>query len=94
MEAIGTIKAIFDTQRVSDKFQKREFVLTTEASTPYPQHVLFQVTQDKCNVLDNFSEGREVKIQFNLRGKEYNGKKGTQYFNSLDCWKIDDNTKF
>ena len=94
MEVSGTIKAIFDTQRVSDKFQKREFVLTTEASTPYPQHVQFQVTQDKCGLLDNFSEGQEVKIQFNLRGREYNGKKGAQYFNSLDCWRIEDNTNF
>jgi hypothetical protein len=28
MEVVGTLKAKFDTQKVSDRFQKREFVLT------------------------------------------------------------------
>lgn len=89
MEVIGTLKAKFDTQKVSDRFQKREFVLTTEANTPYPQHVSFQVTQDKCSLLDQFSEGDELKIQFNLRGREWNGPQGIKYFNTLEAWRIE-----
>jgi hypothetical protein len=89
MEVIGTLKAKFDTQKVSDRFQKREFVLTTEANTPYPQHVSFQVTQDKCSILDQFSEGEEIKIQFNLRGREWNGPQGIKYFNTLEAWRIE-----
>lgn len=89
MEVIGTIKVKFDTQRVSEKFQKREFVLTTEANTPYPQHVSFQVTQDKCTVLDQFNEGDEVKVQFNLRGREWSGPQDIKYFNTLEAWRIE-----
>lgn len=89
MEVIGTIKVKFDTQKVSDRFSKREFVLTTEANTPYPQHVIFQVTQDKCTLLDTFNEGEEVKIQFNLRGREWNGPQGVRYFNTLEAWRIE-----
>ena len=89
MEVVGTIKAKFDTQKVSDRFQKREFVLTTEASTPYPQHVSFQVTQDKCNILDQFNDGEEIKVQFNLRGREWNGPQGIKYFNTLEAWRIE-----
>jgi hypothetical protein len=89
MEVIGTLKAKFDTQKVSDRFQKREFVLTTEGNTPYPQHVSFQVTQDKCSLLDQFSEGEELKIQFNLRGREWNGPQGIKYFNTLEAWRIE-----
>jgi hypothetical protein len=89
MEVIGTLKTKFDTQKVSDRFQKREFVLTTEANTPYPQHVSFQVTQDKCNMLDGFREGEELKIQFNLRGREWNGPQGVKYFNTLEAWRIE-----
>src|ERR1700761_6648526 len=89
MEVIGTIKVKFDTQRVSEKFQKREFVLTTEANTPYPQHVSFQVTQDKCSLLDQFNEGEEIKVQFNLRGREWNGPQGIKYFNTLEAWRIE-----
>lgn len=89
MEVIGLLKAKFDTQRVSERFQKREFVLTTETNTPYPQHVSFQVTQDKCALLDNFNEGEELKVQFNLRGREWNGPQGVKYFNTLDAWRIE-----
>jgi len=89
METIGILKLVNATQRVSDKFQKREFVLTTEANTPYPQHVQFQVTQDKCAVLDSYRVGEEVKIQFNLRGREWNGPEGVKYFNTLEAWRIE-----
>lgn len=89
MEVTGTLKTKFDTQKVSDRFQKREFVLTTEANTPYPQHVSFQVTQDKCNMLDQFNPGEEIRVQFNLRGREWNGPQGIKYFNTLEAWRIE-----
>ncbi len=89
MEVVGTLKTKFETQKVSDRFQKREFVLTTEANTPYPQHVSFQVTQDKCSLLDSFGEGEELKVQFNLRGREWNGPQGIKYFNTLEAWRIE-----
>jgi hypothetical protein len=89
MEVTGTLKVKFETQKVSDRFQKRDFVLITEANTPYPQYVSFQVTQDKCNLLDQFSEGEEIRVQFNLRGREWNGPQGVKYFNTLDAWRIE-----
>jgi hypothetical protein len=89
MEVIGTLKAKFDTQKVSERFQKREFVVTTEANTPYPQHVSFQLTQDKCSLLDQFRDGEEIRIHFNLRGREWNGPQGVKYFNTLEAWRIE-----
>jgi Domain of unknown function (DUF3127) len=89
MEVIGLLKVKFDTQRVSDRFQKREFILTTETNTPYPQHVSFQVTQDKCAMLDTYREGDELRVQFNLRGREWNGPQGVKYFNTLEAWRIE-----
>lgn len=89
MEVTGQLKIKFDTQKVSEKFQKREFVLSTDLSTPYPQHVSFQVTQDKCSMLDQFNPGDELKVQFNLRGREWNGPQGVKYFNTLEAWRIE-----
>ncbi|MGZ3882824.1 MAG: DUF3127 domain-containing protein [Bacteroidia bacterium] len=89
MEVTGQLKVKFDTQRISDKFQKREFVLSTELSTPYPQHVSFQLTQDKCALLDSYNVGDELKVQFNLRGREWNGPQGIKYFNTLEAWRIE-----
>jgi len=89
MEVTGQLKLKYDTQKVSEKFQKRDFVLATDLSTPYPQYVSFQVTQDKCNMLDSFNQGDEIKVQFNLRGREWNGPQGIRYFNTLEAWRIE-----
>ena len=90
MEVVGTLKVKFETQKVSDRFTKRDFVLTTEASTPYPQHVNFQITQDKCATLDQVNEGEELKVQFNLRGREWKSPQGeTKFFNTLEAWRIE-----
>lgn len=89
MEVTGQLKLKYDTQKVSDKFQKRDFVLATDLSTPYPQFVSFQVTQDKCTMLDSFNQGDEIKVQFNLRGREWNGPQGIKYFNTLEAWRIE-----
>ena len=94
MEIIGKFKEIFAEQIVSEKFKKRDFILTTESSTPYPQHISFQVTQDKCNLLNSYSIGDEVKVHFNLRGREWNSPNGIKYFNTLEAWRIEGVSKF
>ena len=86
----GTIKKIGDTVQVTDKFKKREVVIT-DTSSMYPQHVTMQFTQDKCDILNAYNEGQEVEISFNLDGKEYTDKNTGEikYFNSLNAWKIE-----
>lgn len=84
MNIKGKIKQIGETVAVSDKFRKREIVVTIDADTKYPQHVTFQVSQDKCESLDNLKVGYEVVVEFNLKGREWNGK----YFNTLEAWKV------
>ena len=88
MEVSGTIKEVFATQTISEKFKKREFVLTTDGSTPYPQHISFQVTKDNCDKLNSYSTGDEVSVHFNLKGREWSGPNGVKYFNTLEAWKI------
>lgn len=90
MEVTGQLKLKGQVQKVSEKFQKRDFVLSTDLSTPYPQHVSFQITQDKCSLLDQFNEGEELRVQFNLRGREWQSPQGeTKFFNTLEAWKIE-----
>ena len=88
-ETVGLIKVILPTQQVSEKFAKREFVVVTDKDSTYPQDVSFQVTQDKCSILDSFKAGEEVKVHFNIRGREWNGPDGTRYFNTLEAWRIE-----
>lgn len=89
-EITGTLKQKGNTQQVSDKFSKREFVLTIDATTSYPQYISLQLTQDKCSQLDSFNVGDEMKVSFNLRGREWNSPDGVlKYFNSLEAWRIE-----
>jgi hypothetical protein len=87
----GILKVKNPEQQVSEKFRKREFVIT-DNSSQYPQHISFQLTQDKCSLLDAYKVGDEMKVYFNLRGREWTDKQGaTKYFNSLEAWKIEGN---
>src|ERR1044071_2359353 len=89
MEATGKLKAIFETKQFSERFSKREFVLEL-ADGKYPQTVLFQVTGDRCASLDQFQVGDEVRLEFNLRGREWKSPQGeVKYFNSLEVWRIE-----
>lgn len=89
IEITGKIHAIFDTKKVTDRFQKREFVMEVADNPRYPQYVLFQITGDRVDSLDGFRVGDDVLVEFSLRGREWTSPKGeTKYFNSLDVWKI------
>ena len=87
-EVIGKIKMIGATQDVSASFKKRELVVTTEEQ--YPQNILIEFTQDKCDVLNNYQVGQSVKVGINLRGREWVNPNGeARYFNSIQGWKIE-----
>ena len=85
----GTVKLINDTVQITEKFAKREFVIN-DASSMYPQDIMFQSVQDKCSMLDGINEGENVEVSFNLRGREWTSPQGeVKYFNTLDAWRIE-----
>ena len=85
----GIVKVVSPTVQVSEKFAKREFVVT-DASSMYPQDIMFQSTQDKCSLLDNVQVNDQVEVSFNLRGREWTSPQGeVKYFNTLEAWRID-----
>ncbi len=88
MEILGTLKMVGETVDVgSSGFQKRDCVVTTDEQ--YPQHILVQFVQDKCNLLSNYKIGDKVNVGINLRGREWVNPKGeTVYFNTIQGWKI------
>ncbi|HOY14617.1 MAG: DUF3127 domain-containing protein [Saprospiraceae bacterium] len=82
-EMQGTLYKKFETEMKSSSFQAREFVVTTEEN--YPQYVKFQLVQDKCSLLDQYQEGQKIKVSFDLKGREWQGK----FFTNLGAWRID-----
>ena len=87
-DAQGKLHEIFDEQQVSEKFRKREFVLEIPDGA-YTQFIKFQLTQDKCNLLDQYKVGDEVKVAFNLSGKPFTKNGTTMYFTNLGAWRIE-----
>lgn len=85
----GKLKKIDPIVQVSEKFSKREFVITDESSQ-YPQDILFQSVQDKCSLLDACNVGDVVQVSFNLRGREWTSPTNeVKYFNTLEAWRIE-----
>ncbi len=84
----GKLYKKFDTTQVTDSFKKREFVLEVEDGA-YPQIVKFQLVQGNCDKLDPHNEGDQLKVTFNLRGREYTKEGRTSYFTNLDAWRIE-----
>ncbi|MEC4050203.1 DUF3127 domain-containing protein [Flavobacterium sp. SUN046] len=88
MEVSGKVKVINAEQQVSASFKKRELVVTTDEQ--YPQHILIEFTQDKCDLLNNYTTGEPVKVSINIRGREWVSPQGeTKYFNSIQGWRIE-----
>ena len=87
----GTIKRIFNTQQATEKFSKRDLVVTTDEL--YPQDIKMQFTQDKCGILDQYKEMDRVVVDINIRGREWISPKGEEvYFVTLEGWKINHDT--
>ena len=94
----GKLIAKSETQQVSDKFKKREFVLMTVDNvngTEYPNPIKMQAVQAKCDVLDRYAIGSEVSVSFNVKGNSYVDKKdgSTKYIVNLDMWKMEATTQ-
>ncbi len=88
----GKLIDIFDIQNVSDTFQKREFVVETvenSSGRDFIEQIKFQLLQDKCGLIDNYSIGNNVKVSFNIKGRKWEKEGRVNYFTNLDAWKIE-----
>lgn len=82
-KAEGRVHKIFPTEQKTATFSAREFVVEVQEGQ-YPQMVKFQLTQDKCAIMDDYNEGDQVVVDFDLRGREWNDK----FFTNLNAWRV------
>lgn len=89
MEIQGRIKQIFTSQIIGQNgFEKRDLVIVTEEQ--YPQTIIIQFTQQRCDLLNNLQVGQNVKVYINIKGREWTNPQGeTKYFNTIEGWKIE-----
>lgn len=89
MEIQGRIKQIFPSQTMGQNgFEKRDLVIVTEEQ--YPQTIIIQFTQQRCDLLDSLQVGQNVKVYINIKGREWRSPYGEiKYFNTIEGWKIE-----
>ena len=83
----GFIYKILPEQKISDTFTKRELIIETEEK--YPQKVKIEFINSGVNNLMDKKEGQQVKICFNIRGREWTKDVINKYFVSLVGWRIE-----
>jgi hypothetical protein len=83
-EIEGKLLRKYDSESKSQTFQTREFVIEVPDGN-YPQYVKFQLTQERCALIDAYKEGEPIKVHFDLRGREWQGK----YFTNLNAWRLE-----
>ncbi|MEM9282799.1 MAG: DUF3127 domain-containing protein [Verrucomicrobiota bacterium] len=83
-ELEGTVKVINEVQQFASGFTKREFVVEVEDGK-YPQSIKFECVKDKTSLTDGVQIGDKIKVSFDIRGNEYNGR----YYVNLNAWKLE-----
>jgi len=88
-EVTGKLTVKNESQTFGSKgFRKREFVITTDSQ--YPQEIQIELIQDKCDLLNNFNIGDNLKVSYNLNGRKWISPQGeAKYFNSIQGWRIE-----
>jgi hypothetical protein len=92
LEVSGKLLVKYDTQTVSERFKKREFVMELAEEingNVYTNYAKMQLVQNKCEVLDRFKEGDPIKVSFNIKGNRWEKEGKVNYITNLDAWKIE-----
>ncbi|HEY9177084.1 MAG TPA: DUF3127 domain-containing protein [Flavipsychrobacter sp.] len=91
-ELTGKLVAVNETQQVSERFKKREFVLETSEEingNVYTNYAKMQLVQNKCEIIDNFKIGDTVKVSFNIKGNKWERDGNVNYITNLDAWRVE-----
>jgi len=90
-EISGNVIVKEDIVDVSASFKKREFVIevVNERNSDWNDFIKFQLTQDRCNLLDPIQLGDQIKINFNIKGRKWERDGKVNYFSNLEAWRIE-----
>lgn len=90
IEMEGTLKYVSQLQGANTKYPKKTINLEVQDGE-YTNVFSIEASGKTLDILDNFSKGQKVKVQINLRGREYTDKNTGELkcFNSLSAWRIE-----
>jgi len=92
LEITGKLIAKNNTQQVSEKFKKREFVIEITEDVngkPCTNFGKFQLVQNKCEIIDRFNIGDALKVSFNIKGNRWERDGKVNFITNLDAWRVE-----
>ena len=87
LEIEGTLRQKLTPQKGTSargEWTKQEFILEFPDGNFTSQACFTAFGQDKVAELDKYQVGDKVKVSFNLRSREYNGR----WYNDLQIWRV------
>lgn len=84
----GRIAEVYPVNRVNERFRKREFVIEHKDSSSgqtYIDFIKFQLTQDKCDLIDESWLRQDVTITFNIKGNRWEKNGLVNYITNLNA---------
>ena len=86
LEIKGTLQSIgvITTGTGKTDWKKRDFVIET-TSDKYTKKICFSAWGDKAEEIENYPNGTELNVSFEVSSREYNSK----WYTDLRAWKID-----
>ena len=89
MDISGKLLEKFEVQKITESFQKREFVVEYSENGRYSEYIKFELVQDRCDIIDDYDVNDHIEVHFNLRGRKWQAPDGeVKYFNTLNAWRI------
>lgn len=90
-EIVGKIIVKDDAQQVTERFKKRDFVIEVEneRNPDWNDFIKFQLTQDRCDLIEPISLNEQIKVSFNVRGRKWEKDGKVNYFSNLEAWRIE-----
>lgn len=86
MEFIGKVLTITKKEAIGAQgLEKQSIVLEESNDKQYKDSVMVDFFGDKCGLIAELAPNDIVKILFNPRAKEYNGRR----YNSINGWKVE-----
>lgn len=86
MEYVGIITNLIPEELVgANQLRKKAIVVEEISDREYKGSVVVDFYGDKCDLLNGFKVGDQVKVGLNFRAREYNNKR----YNGISGWKVD-----
>ncbi len=84
----GKVAEVYQVIRVNERFRKREFVIEHKESgggQPYVDFIKFQLTQDKCEIIDESWLRQDVTVTFTIKGNRWEKNGMVNYITNLNA---------